>query len=51
MVGKTFSENARAGLETVHINAPIAQLVEQWTFNPTVVCSIQTGGTNSNLSL
>ena len=30
-------------LYTIH--APIAQLVEQRTFNPMVVCSSQTGGT------
>lgn len=36
-------------LYTIH--APIAQLVEQWPFKPTVVCSSQTGGTNSNLLL
>ena len=36
-------------LYTIH--APIAQLVEQWTFNPRVVRSSRTGGTNSNLLL
>ena len=36
-------------LYTIH--APIAQLVEQWTFNPQVVRSSRTGGTNSNLLL